>query len=264
MSEEIEVQPENATPQIFKVAVVGSNDLAMMTYAAFDVANTERFRVDKLEDIEMVNEWGPSLVVFCEDLVVKKNRTLNDSEFIAAIGKVIRQNNCGICIRNVMNMETVERLIMTLTYPVFQAKIIYFPQMTSPLEKGDYIVNDYTLIGGDQKSLEGFMPILQHLTHFSLSNVTIGSVFEVVYAKMAISGFKAVRQKYFDEVYDAILDIKNANPALVRRMIEKSPDLNTKSVMVPTSVTGLDTMNDVRIFSGGTDKLTLLDACIGD
>jgi|SRR5210317_238075 hypothetical protein len=264
MSELIENQPETKPAEMFKVGVVGDNKLAMSTYAGFDTPNTERLRVDGVADIQSLIEWGPNLVVFCEDIPIKKNDTLNDGDFIAAISNVIRQNNCGICIRNTLNMETTERLVMTLTMPVFQAKIIYFPVMTTPIDTGDYIIADYSAIGGDKKALEGFMPIMQHLSHFSAADLSTGSVFEVVYAKMAISGFKALRQKYFDQLHDAIMDIKNANPTIVRRMIEKSPDLNTKSVMVPSFISGSDVVGDVRLFSAATDKLPLLDAIVGE
>jgi hypothetical protein len=74
------------------------------------------------------------------------------------------------------------------------------------------------------------------------------------------------------------MDVKNANPAIVRRMMERCPDIVDRSTMIPTFVRahvegdisykqarsyGGEYLNrDVRMLVGMSDKLPLLDECI--
>ena len=203
---------------------------------------------------------------------------MDDAELINAVVKLIREIDCAICIRTTLNIETIERMILTIGPKAFDAKVIYMPEVDDPNNLGQVLSADYALVGGGEKSVAAFTNIIRDTSHFSAVELMVGTVFEVAYAKLGISGFKAVKQTYFNQLYDTILDVKNANPISVRRMMERSKELVDRTTMIPTFIRaqvdedvtykqarayGGEYLNsDVRVLVGMTDKLPLLDECV--
>lgn len=269
---------EKQQGQQLRVGVIGNNVLSQATYVAFDTRNVERFQAESLDDIDRLCEWRPTLSVYCADIPLLKNDTLDDSDFINTMVKLVKTVDSSILVRTTLNIETIERLIVALGYEVFNAKVIYMPEFSSSQNIGDLLVNDFQAIGGDEKALQAFTGILKHTTHFSAKEIVTGSIFEIAYAKLGVAGFKAVKQTFFNQLHETILDVKNANPTIVRRLIEKAPDLNDKSVMVPTfvrsrtddtvsykqarSYSGEFENDEVRMLAGMTDRIPLVDECI--
>jgi len=269
---------EKQQGQQLRVGVIGNNVLSQAAYVAFDTRNVERFQAESLDDIDRLCEWRPTLSVYCADIPLLKNDTLDDSDFINTMVKLVKTVDSSILVRTTLNIETIERLIVALGYEVFNAKVIYMPEFSSSQNIGDLLVNDFQAIGGDEKALQAFTGILKHTTHFSAKEIVTGSIFEIAYAKLGVAGFKAVKQTFFNQLHETILDVKNANPTIVRRLIEKAPDLNDKSVMVPTfvrsrtddtvsykqarSYSGEFENDEVRMLAGMTDRIPLVDECI--
>ena len=140
------------------------------------------------------------------------------------------------------------------------------------------MTNDYSMFGGTTKALDALLDIIKHCTALSTKTIKTGSVFEVAYAKLAISGYKAVKQAFFNQMHATILDVEGANPSIVRRMIEGHPFMDDRSVMIPTFIKaqadselslkqaksfGGEYLNrDARMLVGMTDKLPILDEAI--
>ena len=264
MSDETEVvviDPPQPTGPL-RVAIMG-NECAMtraMT-RAFDVPRGTEVEVFTIEgdDVDRACEFKPNLLVVTEQIQLKKNDTLNDGDFINCINKVLRASNCGILIRSTLNLETIERLIMALTKPVFDAKIVYVPDVSRTGTEAELIVQDHHFVGGEPDAVNALMGLLKNVSYLS-GNITNGTVFEVAFATMGIAGLSAVTSKYFTELQDAVLDVKNANPVTVRRMVETL--LSQRISTLPLHVNGVE--YDSRLFVGSTDRLTLLENAIGD
>ena len=278
---EVEHSPETPVPTAipkFRVGVIGNNALGRATHVAFNTKATEQKLVDGFDDLDNLIEWKPQMTLICEDLTILKNDTLDDAELINAVVKLIREIDCAICIRTTLNIETIERMILTIGPKAFDAKVIYMPEVDDPNNLGQVLSADYALVGGGEKSVAAFTNIIRDTSHFSAVELMVGTVFEVAYAKLGISGFKAVKQTYFNQLYDTILDVKNANPISVRRMMERSKELIDRTTMIPTFIRaqvdedvtykqarayGGEYLNsDVRVLVGMTDKLPLLDECV--
>jgi len=276
-----ESRPEDlreAKANRLRVGVIGNNLLASATDVAFNTKSTERKVVASTSDVDELIQWRPGLAVICSEIPLLKNDTLDDADFLNAVNKLVKQIDCGICIRSTLNIETIERLIMSLGPDVFDAKVIYMPEVNDSQSIGDVISADFALVGGGEKALPAFMQLIKHTTHISAQEVMTGTVFEVAYAKLGLAGFKAVKQTFFNQLYDTIMDVKNANPAIVRRLMEKSPLMTDRSTMIPTfirarvneevsykqarSYAGEYLNSDVRMLIGMTDKLSLLDECV--
>ena len=269
---------EESMLQTLRVGVIGKNTLADATAVAFNTKAAEFIRCESFADVDALIDAKPTIVFVCEEIPLLKNDTFDDADFLNAINKLFKQTECAICIRSTLNIETTNRLIATLGYDVFQAKLCYFPELSDCTSMADILVSDYHMIGGEEKPRQSLLQLLQHASHFSASAVTTGSIWEVIYAKLGLAGFKAVKQTFFNQLYDTILDVKNANPTIVRRMMEQAPDIADKSVMVPTFVraktddsvsykeargyAGEFLNHDVRALAGLSDKLPLIDECI--
>lgn len=244
-----------------QVAVIGSDDdpLTVATVKAFNVPRGVESQIYTVDDIDALVEAKPNIVFYCDEIPVKKNDSLDDGDFIATIQKLIRIGGAGVCIRSTLNVEAFERLIMSLTKQVFDNKIVYMPDLTDSLNVEDIISSPVHLIGGTGDALQQHMGVLRTLSWFGARELVTATVPEAIYTKLAATGYRMVQAKFFNELYDAVMDMKNANPMLVARQVQTV----TGACAVPSHVS--DTMKyDGRIFAGATDKLTLIENCLGD
>jgi len=263
--------------QKIRIGVVGDNAVAQAMQLAFDVKSVETMHVSGLEGIDDLVDWKPGITFLCTPVPLLKNDSVDDADLINMTNKLIRGCGSGVCIKTSINIETIERLIKALSYEVMTKKVTYNPVMGDDTNIGKILSPDVEYFGGDPEVIPEHMKIIQHTSVFSAQQFITGSIFEVAYAKLAVAGFKAVKQTYFNQLHDAILDTGGANPSIVRRMIEVAPELTDRSVMIPTFIRGRtdadisykqarsfggEFENDVRMFASTTDKLPLLDECI--
>lgn len=253
-AEVVEEQPRGP----LRVAVIGGEDnpLAKATYHAFDVpkgVETSLFSVDQIDDAVAIT---PNVVFWCEPIDIKKNDMLEDSDIIAGIQKLVRTAHSGICIRSTINIETHDRLIMALQKEVFDAKIVYMPNMSDSSNIND-IIRSRLVVGGAQEALQAHVNVMRGASWFDTSSIIGATVAEVVYAKLAVAGYNVIRQKYFDEIHEAVMDMKGANPMVVNQM--------TTTILGEDVVPSYVNQSDVyasRVFAGATDKLTLIESCL--
>lgn len=268
-----------AEPKTLRVGIVGSNVTARAMAVAFDVVKgTERRAVDGIAELDSLIQWRPNLVYVCTDIPLLKNDNLDDAEFINTVSRLVKQTGCGVCIRTTINIETVERLISVLSYETLKNKVVYNPVITDEEDVGKILSSDVEYIGGSEKAVTAHLSVLRNLSNFSTVDFETGSIFDIVYVKLALSGFKAVKQTFFNQLHEAIVDVKGSNPAVVRRLIQKAPELSDRSVLLPTFIRsraddsvsykqsrafgGEYTNKDVKMFIGMTDKLPILDECV--
>lgn len=256
------VEETSAPPKDLHVAVIGPDSaLTAATARAFAVprgVQVETFTSEP-EDIDACVEFAPNIVFWCEDIPVKKNDSQNDTDLLAGIQKLIRQTGAGICIRTSITIETFERVIMSLTKDVFDNKIIYMPDMSDSLNIVDILSSDVQVVGGSEDALRSHLGVMQNLSWFSTRKLITCTIPEAIYTKLAVSGYRMVNQKFFNELHDAVMDVKNANPMAVNKHVQRVLDVD----IVPSFTSCYDEI-DARIFAGATDKLTLIESCLGD
>lgn len=248
---------EGDTPKNMQVAVIGADDnpLARATYSAFVVPRGVDVNLYSADRIDDCLESKPNIVLWCDPIGVKKNDTMDDSEFLAAIQKLVRAVGAGVCVRSTITIETFERLLMALTPDIFNKKIVYMPDLTDSSEERTILNSCVTLVGGDGETLAQHLDVLRNMSWFNTSEIRSGTIPEVIYAKLATTGMRLVKQKFYDELFNAVMDLKNANPMVVSQLIGNT--------VVPSHVSEGDQF-DGRIFAGATESLTLIDACLGD
>jgi len=265
-----------ATAEKLRCGVVGTNYLARAINASFDAKSTDVQLVDGVDGLDDMLTWRPNIVFICTDIPLMKNDTLDDSDFINICNKVAKGSSAGVCIKTTINVETIDRMISTVGQDWFVNKVVYSPELGETAES--VLNNDLLFMGGHPDALDALADIIRHTTHMNSAEVITGTPHEVVFASLGIAGFKAVKQTFFNQFHQSVIDIEGANPMIVRRMMEKAPIMTDKSLMTPTSVRAMceDEMllkkarsyggeyanTAVKMMVGMTDRLTVLDECI--
>jgi len=267
MTEEVvdaEVVEQNQVPEErgpLKIAVIGLEDdpLTAGTVRAFNAPRGVEVTTwtSEPEDIDALIEEKPAIVFWCDPITVKKNDTQDDSVLIGSLQRILRGCGSGVCIRSSINVDTFERLMMSLTKQVVDNKIVYMPDLTDSANLSDHITPPIQILGGSPEVIKAHMEIIQNATWFSAEELKVTSFAEAVYVKLATTGYRLVQQKFFDELHEAVMDMKNANPMVVSRIVRSTLGVSN----VPSHVSsGL--CYDARIFTGGTDTLSLIESCL--
>jgi len=253
-----------------RVGIIGDNYLADATRASFDKNLVDVVQGDMEEILKATN-----IVYICEEVPLLKNNTADDAELLDIFSRIHKESDAGVCLKTTITHETLDRILGATDPQWFLGKVIYSPEVA---ETALEVLNGDTLmIGGDEKTVEAHTNIVMNNTIAGAKKVLVGTHHEIVYAKLAIVGFKAVKQTFFNQMYQTIIDCEGANPTKVRRLVEASDVLQDTSLSIPTFIkAGLDSEvsikearsyggeyanNDVRMLIGMTDRLSVLDEC---
>jgi hypothetical protein len=257
-----------------KISIVGDNALSRAMAAIWDVKITDVSTTENGDDIDRIIAGKPSLIIVCCDVPYHKNGNPDDAEIISIITKVAKDDGeAGIMLKSTINMETVERIYGAVGADWFVNKFLYAPVIGD--DPMDVIHGDVAFFGGHPRAIEQAEKVLETHTHFSAKQVIKGSVFEVLFAKLGLVGFTAIREAYWNQYHQTILDVGGANPQVVRKMMESHPIVSDTRTMVPSYVKAMAeegmTLKKARSYSGEyqnkdvqalvsmTDRLTLLD-----
>lgn len=259
-----------------KIGVIGKNYLADAMRVAFDSKITEVNQIETSETLDDLIEWKPNIVFICTDIPLLKNDTLDDAEFVNNVVKIAKQTPAGVCVKTTINNETLERIVGGVGVEWFSKKLVYSPEVAETAE--EVLNGRYMLLGGSETAIDALQKVLKTHTYFSMKDVVTGTLETISYAKLGLAGFKAIKQTYFNQLHNAILDMGGANPTHVRRIIESHPDYLDPSLSIPTFIrSALDSgvtlkqaksyggeyaNSDVKMLSSMTERLTLLDECI--
>jgi hypothetical protein len=265
---------ETGKKEKLRIGVIGDNYLADAMRVAFDPKLADVSTT--LNDVDDLIEWKPAIVFICNDIPLLKNDTLDDTAIVNVIAKIAKQTGAGLCIKTTINIETIDRILGAVGPEYFQNKIVYAPETGETAL--DVLSNDFAMYGGHEKALDALLDVIKHCTVLSSTEIKTGSIFEIVYTKLAISGFKAIKQTFFNQMHATIIDCEGANPSIVRRIIESHPVMTDRSVMIPSFIKaqidgelsmkqaksfGGEFLNrDARMLVGMTDKIPLLDEAI--
>lgn len=258
-----------------RIGIIGKNYLSQSVKISADPKSCELLEVEGTKELDTLIEWKPNLVFICNDIPLLKNDSLDDAEFINSVSKIAKQTQAGICIKTSLNIETFERMVSAVGVDPIMNKVIYSPEIEETLEG---VLNSETvLVGGYGKALEAHVDVLTNLSTYLMKNVITGSFNTIIFTKLGLSGWKAVKQTYFNQLHNAIMEIGGANPSVVRRNILKSKSADDHLVLPvffrsqgddgitlkQARAYGGEYLNsDVKMFVSMIDKLPLLEECI--
>lgn len=258
-----------------RVGVVGSNYLADATRISFDSKLNDVYTVDSEDELDSLIEYKPQVVFVCVDLPLLKNDTIDDASLIAMITRLSKETQAGVCLKTTINVETSDRIASATGGEWFVKKFVYSPELGETVD--DVLAADILFIGGIPEVIEAHIKIMRSGSVLLPRHVLQGTVNEVIFAKLGTVGFKAVKQTFFNQLHQAIIDIEGANPSTVRQMLMNSVE-NDNVLMIPTfiraqadseltmkqarSFAGEFANTDAKMLSSMTDRLTVLEECI--
>jgi len=259
----------------FRFAMIGQSYLtdAMRYMHANEFWETKVFEPEQIDDLV---EWNPGLTYVCLDLPFTKNELQDDTYLLDIVKKLNTNPTGGICIKTTISSETLERLYGAIGVDRYNSRIIYSPEIENTV---DGIINsEHLLIGSfNDKLINQHMEFISKGSFFSGKKLIISGPFDICFTKLAVSGYRAVKQGFFTELYKFSKDYAQCDFNFVRNNLE-SIDFDNKKYSIPTvlrapiddpeispklakSLLG-EYQNDVRCLVGSTDKMSILDAAL--
>jgi UDP-glucose 6-dehydrogenase len=257
------------------LGIIGDNYLADSIRAGLDSKTSEHKQVI-YKDIESLFEWQPQVIFICLDVPFLKNGSSDDAEFVDTILRISKTTKSGICIKTSINIDTLNKLISAVGKEFMDNKVVYSPELYEDTES--VLNSDFVFLGGSPNATAALRDVLYMHSFFQMKEVVMDTIHNVVFAKLGLSGYRAVKQTFFNQLHQTIVDVGGSNPTAVRRLMLKHPIMMDTSVTLPTfvkaqsdasasykqtiSYSGEYANSDVRLLSGMTDKLSVLDECI--
>ena len=266
----------NISSQKLKIAILGDTTKAKTVKTIFENKKTE---IMVFDDADSLISWGPHLTVIALETNLLSNDTIDDKEIITSIQKVCRQTNSGILIKSICPPDTIERIQSSVEPEVFQKRIAYFPDVhdSNDIEKN---LNPELIIIGGYDSSKALLSLLQNYGNLVMRSdkVHLCTPMEASFTKLAISGYIALRQTFFNQLFEAGDDYDNLNFNIVRKAFESCSFLSNNSMTIPTWIRSLHTEDlsfkkaksyggeylnrDVKIFSSISDRIPIIDECV--
>lgn len=261
-----------------RVGIIGDNHIADAFRISFDPKVTEvMHEKDSLIDLDQLCAWKPNTVVVCTDIkFTKKGQILDDAEFINVIAKLAKQTEAGILIKTPINFDTVNRIIQATDNDFLNSKIVYSPEIGETVQ--EILENEYVLLGGASKATDAVTEILEKATLFSMKEVIVSNLGAVIFTKLGLSAYKAVKQTFFNQFNEVITSTSRVNPTEVRRNMLTFPAFHDNTLAIPSfiraqvddllspkqakSFKGEYNNADVKMLLDMSDQISILDECI--
>jgi len=266
-STETNAKPEEyETPSVFNIAVIGDNDLAksVKTLVFGERINIESKNVDEL------NEFQPVMTFICLDVSLTENYLQEDATLIDACKKAAKTAS-GIVLKTTVSPETLDRVKNALGPDAWEMLFVYSPEIETTLHG---ILNcDTELVGVHSDISDKHRSFFENLTLDFRPNRIVGTPSDICLTKMAVVGRRAVMQEYYNQLFEFIADWDKSAYGTVKNMISKIDDKD-KMYKIPVWVRskvidgedgtsqGEFENKDAKIFSGITDKMTLVDEAV--
>tara|TARA_R110000868_G_scaffold94549_1_gene260806 strand:+ start:21709 stop:22692 length:984 start_codon:yes stop_codon:yes gene_type:complete len=259
-----------------RVAIIGDNYLSDATRIMFDQKITDVYPVTSESDVDLMIEFKPQVVFVCMDLPLMKNDTIDDSHLIKLIGRLAKETPAGVCLKSTITVETSDRIAAAVGGEWFVNKFIYSPEVGETVE--EVLAGKVLFVGAaSEKVSEAHISIIQSGTCVLPSTTLVGTINEIIFTKLGLVGFKAVKQTFFNQLHQAILDVEGANPSVVRQQLASIMEQDNV-LMIPTfirsqadsditmkkarSYGGEYANKDAKLLASMTDTLTVLEECI--
>lgn len=239
---------------------------------AIDSPDIEQFASADL--VEMI-KWQPNILIVSQPVKFLSSGQIDDADLIADFQKMSYEVPCGICLRTPITIETFKRIGEACGLGWIDKKFVYMPDLQESTD--DILRASRIMLGGSENATRAFLEVLRSSSVFSMKEVFVDTVKTIVTLKLAISGFNAVKQTFFDQLYDYILEDKEVNPHTVRRILVDSPQVTDPINTIPTKLRSkLENMTkkerrnlsgeylnrDVRLLMSLTDKMPLIEECV--
>lgn len=263
-------RPEKTTK--LKIAFFGSNpgiDAARIVYES-DMITTSDF-----DDLEEMIKWQPQVIYVAWENKFMKNGQPDDMPMMEFFQKISYECPAGICFKSPLTSETYRRLGEYCGLGWIDKKFVYMPDIADTVD--EILRQDRLIVGGSENSTRALLDIIRNNSALSMREVLVEGVETVIAYKMAVSGFQAVKQTYFNQLFDFALEEMNVSPYALRRIVIDTPQVKDPLNTLPTrlrastedltakqlrALSGEYRNEDIRMFLSATDKMPILEECV--
>jgi len=278
VSETKNEKPAQRSVSKLKLAVLGDRDKTVGIRTLFEQPEVEVRNFERVDDLVV---WDPNLSFICCETKLLSNDTLEDSEVIDAVSKILLQTKGGICLKSNISPETVQRIYSSCRPDDIEKRFVYNPAIGDIYAVEDTLYPELVILGGSKEAADALISIYSNMSNmvFREKSVVYCSAFDASFFKLAVSGYKAVVQTFFNQLHDVAGEYDGVNMNQIRSMFLDARVMeNSRLLSVPTFVRCKESENlsykraraykgeylneDVRLFAGMSDKLPLIDECV--
>jgi len=258
-----------------KIGILGSGPIANSVRVLFSTreADTEIF-----EDVDSCINWQPNISFICLPTVLDHKDAVDDLAIINAVQKLILHSTGGIALKSAVSPDTISRINSAIDNEAFLNRFCYNPEVYDSEDVESIINPELVLVGGFPKSAAALVDVYQKYSNLIIRDVEVCNPLEAAFVKLAISGYRAVKQTFFNQLYEFASEYDNINWSSVRTTFSRR-DLNKElTTTIPSFIRAkgeLDLSNkeakshkgeylnrDVKIFAALTDQIPLIDECV--
>lgn len=269
---------KTASNEKLRISVLGNKDSNLVS-AARAVYTHPKNTLDFYEDIDKLVESEPMLSIVCLDFELNDNDTQDDIVLIDALKKIQSHTKGGILLKTIVSPETMLRILSSLNETTLEKRFAYQPDLVDTSNIQAVLNQDEIIIGGSEEVFSAHSAVLNRNSNSFLRKLKGCTHLDAAIIKLAHSSYKAVKQTFFNQLYDYVSDFENSNFNNLRISLEEVIAKNNTIDSLPSyvkvvaedskvsykkakSYKGEYDNKDIKAFVGSTEKLTLLDECI--
>lgn len=260
-------RPEKTTK--LKIAFFGNNPGVEAARLAFE---SDQILTSDFDELEEMIKWQPQVIYVAWENEFMKNGQPDDMPMMEFFQKISYECPAGICFKSPLTSETYRRLGEYCGLGWVDKKFVYMPDVADTVD--EILRQDRIIVGGSENSTRALLDIIRTNSALSMREVLVEGVETVIAYKMAVSGFQAVKQTFFNQLFDFALEEMNVSPYALRRIVMDTPQvkdpLNTLPTRLRASTEDLTTKQlrslggeyrneDIRLFLSATDKMPILE-----
>jgi len=269
---------KNLMSDKLRISILGDKN-SPMVQAATAIYSHPKNTLDVFEDIDKLTESEPMLTIVCLDFDLNDNDTQDDVVLIDALNKIQSHTTGGILLKSIVSPETMIRILSALNNDSLEKRFAYQPDLVDSSNIQAVLNQEEIVIGASEEVFAAHSAVLNRNSNSFLKKLKGCTHLDAAIIKLAHSSYKAVKQTFFNQLYDYVSDFENANFNNLRISLEEVFMKNNATESLPSyvkviaedskvsykkakSYKGEYDNKDIRAFVGATEKLTLLDECI--
>jgi len=271
-------ETNGATSSTVSIGIIGdaSSPLTVGTKTLLSHKNNIVFVSD---DIDQVVERQNDIVIFCEDIKLLDNDTLDDARLLSACRKVETHTKGSFIIRSAISPDTISKIVSCgISEDFWDKKIVYWPDLNYNLSV-EKMFDSPVVLGGQREACQGLYGFLEFQSNLmNLEVARIVSMIDASFVKLTVSGYYGLIQTYANQLFEVVNEYEGTNYTLIRHVLSTLIENPQKEMLVPVHVRSKDVEdinvkrsrsykgeygnNDIRIFASLSDRIPVIDECV--
>lgn len=219
----------------FKIGIVGHGFVGQAVDYAFTNPHVEKFYVDPKYNttIDDLIEWDPHQTFICAPTPMMESGAIDATIVNDAVLKLVYHNKGGIAIKSTVTPDVIKNLMVTVHFQEATDRVVYNPEfLTENNAKEQFIHAPYHIFGGMPQATHALLSVYNMFSMCTMKNVFHTAPIEAAFIKYAINSFLATKVTFFNQLYDAAVEMDASFNNIVAGM-EQDPRIGNSHMRVP-------------------------------